>query len=187
MAHINVTQQQNQPVSALTKSSYLLASTPDIRLSSSCPSNSVDVVLWRKVREPRPHLLSGGSLMESPSHGGSGSSLSTGGVLSPASGVGHDLSYEDEHYFNSDTEDDDDDSDGESGGGSGDEDGGAGGYSKSQHGKERYFWQYNVQAKGPKGQRLVLKNPEPVDPHVLDQVVDPVFNPVVAAQGIRHR
>lgn len=52
--------------------------------------------------------------------------------------------------------------------------------------KERYFWQYNVQAKGPKGQRLVLKkNSE--DPHVLNSVTDPVFSPSCSVRGIKHR
>jgi hypothetical protein len=53
--------------------------------------------------------------------------------------------------------------------------------------KEKYFWQYNIQAKGPKGQRLILSKKEALDPHVLDQVVDPVFNPSISTQGIRHR
>ena len=52
--------------------------------------------------------------------------------------------------------------------------------------KERFFWQYNVQAKGPKGQRLVL-TPSELDPHRLEEIVDPVFNPAVALHGIRHR
>lgn len=52
--------------------------------------------------------------------------------------------------------------------------------------KERYFWQYNVQAKGPKGQRLVLKkNSE--DPHILNSVTDPVFSPSCSVRGIKHR
>ncbi|CAG0919308.1 unnamed protein product [Notodromas monacha] len=181
---------QHQPLTGLAKNGSLLSSTPDIRLSSSCPSNSLELH-WRK-REPRTHLLSGGSLIESLSHGGSGSSLSTGSVLSPLSG-GHDLSY-DKELYNSDTEEDEEDSDADSNASSDDgydvrvvspnSRGGAAGLGHSA--RERYFWQYNVQAKGPKGQRLVLKNPNPQDPHVLDQVVDPVFNPVVAAQGIRH-
>lgn len=52
--------------------------------------------------------------------------------------------------------------------------------------KERYFWQYNVQAKGPKGQRLVLKK-KTVDPHVLNIVTDPVFSPNCNVKGIKHR
>lgn len=52
--------------------------------------------------------------------------------------------------------------------------------------KERYFWQYNVQAKGPKGQRLVLKT-RIEDPHVLNEVTDPVFSPECSVRGIKHR
>ena len=51
--------------------------------------------------------------------------------------------------------------------------------------KERYFWQYNVQAKGPKGQRLVLKTKQE-DPHVLNEVTDPVFSPSCSVRGIKH-
>lgn len=52
--------------------------------------------------------------------------------------------------------------------------------------KERFFWQYNVQAKGPKGHRICLA-PEAVDPHVLDKVQDPVFSPYCSVDGIKHR
>lgn len=50
--------------------------------------------------------------------------------------------------------------------------------------KERYFWQYNVQAKGPKGQRLVIKT-YAEDPHVLNEVTDPVFSPSCSVRGIK--
>lgn len=50
--------------------------------------------------------------------------------------------------------------------------------------KERYFWQYNVQAKGPKGQRLVIKT-QLEDPHVLNEVTDPVFSPSCSVRGIK--
>jgi len=52
--------------------------------------------------------------------------------------------------------------------------------------RERFFWQYNVQAKGPKGQRLVLA-PTQEDPHVLQKPTDPVFSPLCSIQGIKHR
>ena len=52
--------------------------------------------------------------------------------------------------------------------------------------KERFFWQYNVQAKGPKGQKISLA-PETVDPHVLNKVQDPVFSPYCSVDGIKHR
>lgn len=52
--------------------------------------------------------------------------------------------------------------------------------------KERFFWQYNVQAKGPKGQRLVMKK-KSEDPHILNLVTDPVFSPSCSVRGIKHR
>jgi hypothetical protein len=48
----------------------------------------------------------------------------------------------------------------------------------------RYFWQYNVQAKGPKGQRLVIKTLQE-DPHVLNEVTDPVFSANCSVRGIK--
>lgn len=56
-------------------------------------------------------------------------------------------------------------------------------YSSSNK-KSRYFWQYNVQAKGPKGQRLVIKT-QLEDPHVLNEVTDPVFSPNCSVRGIK--
>lgn len=50
--------------------------------------------------------------------------------------------------------------------------------------KERFFWQYNVQAKGPKGQRLVIKA-QAEDPHHLNEVTDPVFSPSCSVRGIK--
>lgn len=55
---------------------------------------------------------------------------------------------------------------------------------KSGSKKERYFWQYNVQAKGPKGQRLVIKT-HAEDPHCLNEVTDPVFSPSCSVRGIK--
>lgn len=55
-----------------------------------------------------------------------------------------------------------------------------GGYSK----KSRYFWQYNVQAKGPKGQRLIIKT-QAGDPHSLLEPTDPVFSPNCSIRGIK--
>lgn len=49
---------------------------------------------------------------------------------------------------------------------------------------KRYFWQYNVQAKGPKGQRLVIKT-HTEDPHFLNEVTDPVFSPNCSVRGIK--
>ncbi|XP_014670383.1 PREDICTED: CREB3 regulatory factor-like isoform X2 [Priapulus caudatus] len=44
--------------------------------------------------------------------------------------------------------------------------------------KQRFFWQYNLQAKGAKGEKLrVISQPE--DPHHLDAATDPVFSPSI--------
>lgn len=51
--------------------------------------------------------------------------------------------------------------------------------------RERFFWQYNVQAKGPKGQRLVARA-RLENPHVLNEAKDPVFSPDCALRGIKH-
>ena len=51
---------------------------------------------------------------------------------------------------------------------------------------ERHFWQYNVQAKGPKGQKIVIDT-KMEDPHTLNDIVDPVFSGDVQLQGIKHR
>lgn len=56
------------------------------------------------------------------------------------------------------------------------------GYSSGK--KNRFFWQYNVQAKGPKGQRLVIKT-QVEDPHFLNEVTDPVFSPNCSVRGIK--
>ncbi|KAK7571119.1 hypothetical protein V9T40_014723 [Parthenolecanium corni] len=100
------------------------------------------------------------------------------GVLSPDAcdyslDEGCDSEYDSE-------QDDDFSSDAESG-----SDNESGTPSKSSK-KERYFWQYNVQSKGPKGQRLVLKTQQE-DPHCLNEITDPVFSPDCSLQGIKHR
>ncbi|GAB0093069.1 Protein CREBRF homolog [Sergentomyia squamirostris] len=139
------------------------------RLSSSAPTHLGLEQIWQR-REPRQHLLSTGSMAEA----GSTSSLSTGGVLSPeAPDFSQDEGYSDDdsdHYEDYSTDDDSDDE------------------SRSNHTgskKERFFWQYNVQAKGPKGQRLVIKT-QIEDPHVLNEATDPVFSPNCSVRGIKH-
>ncbi|GJQ74195.1 hypothetical protein Trydic_g19106 [Trypoxylus dichotomus] len=139
------------------------------RLSTSAPTHLGLEQIWQR-REPRKHLLSTGSLAEA----GSTSSLSTGDVLSPE---GQDLSHDDqdydedsEHYEDFSSDDGDSDDDDEQGKGMK---------------KEKYFWQYNVQAKGPKGQRLVMKT-KMENPHVLNEVTDPVFSTECAVRGIKH-
>jgi len=53
--------------------------------------------------------------------------------------------------------------------------------------QKQYFWQYNIQSKGPKGTRLKLAIESPSDPHVLNDFEDPVFDEGnTAVAGIRH-
>uniref|UniRef100_A0A182JF22 Uncharacterized protein n=1 Tax=Anopheles atroparvus TaxID=41427 RepID=A0A182JF22_ANOAO len=144
------------------------------RLSSSAPTHiSGFEQIWQR-REPRPHLLSTGSLAEAT---GSTSSLSTGSVLSPeAPDYSHDEGYSDDsdHYEDYSSGEDSDS-----------EDTGKVSTSAGSSKAKRYFWQYNVQAKGPKGQRLVIKT-QAEDPHVLNAVTDPVFSPHCSVRGIKH-
>ncbi|CAH0553237.1 unnamed protein product [Brassicogethes aeneus] len=140
------------------------------RLSSSAPTHLGLDQIWQR-REPRKHLLSTSSLVEA----GSTSSISTSGILSPdPQDLSHDeleseeesdVQYEDFSSDNGDSDDDDE--------------------ATKQNKRDRYFWQYNVQAKGPKGQRLVTKA-KLEDPHVLNEVQDPVFSPDCSLRGIKH-
>ena len=50
---------------------------------------------------------------------------------------------------------------------------------------KRFFWQYNTQSKGPKGKRLA-KALEPIDPHILDDFEDPVFDPEQQQMKYKH-
>lgn len=145
------------------------------RLSSSAPTHiGMDVMMWQR-REPRPHLLSTGSLAEA----GSTSSLSTGSILSPeAPDFSHDEGYSDDSDHYEDFSSGDEDSDG-------DDAAHASGSTPGSSKAKRYFWQYNVQAKGPKGQRLVIKT-QTEDPHFLNEVTDPVFSPNCSVRGIKH-
>ncbi|XP_046429964.1 protein CREBRF homolog [Neodiprion fabricii] len=163
------------------------------RLSMSAPSQTIGLEqIWAR-REPRQHLLSTGSL--GLAEAGSTSSLSTGGALSPDPLSHLDPFSHDEEYEDSDDDSDhydDYSSDNDSGGSDVEEQRGvkvAGtgdGNRESRHSKkERYFWQYNVQAKGPKGQRLVARA-RLEDPHVLNEATDPVFSPHCALRGIKH-
>ncbi|KAG5682381.1 hypothetical protein PVAND_011735 [Polypedilum vanderplanki] len=155
------------------------------RLSSSAPTNFSLDQIWAR-REPRPHLLSTGSLAEGQ---GSTSSLS-GEILSPENiDYSQDDNYSDEddsdHYedFSSDSDDEDSKDDFRNLLNSDNNNN-----QKSNMGsnkKSRYFWQYNVQAKGPKGQRLVIKT-QTEDPHYLNEATDPVFSPNCTIRGIKH-
>jgi len=173
---------------SIPRSPNLAATNPLLlaRLSSSAPAPSVlqaglgplgggssssasgESSTWQR-REPRNRLFSTSSLVEEVT--GSASSISTG----------FDSEDDSDHY-----EDFDEDSDTDSGG-SDDENRGEirAGSSAGMSKKERFFWQYNVQAKGPKGQKINL-TPETVDPHVLNKVQDPVFSPYCSVDGIKH-
>uniref|UniRef100_A0A336LLS3 CSON001855 protein n=1 Tax=Culicoides sonorensis TaxID=179676 RepID=A0A336LLS3_CULSO len=173
------------------------------RLSTSAPTHLGLEQIWQR-REPRPHLLSTGNdsnnnydcedyktkkfkhsvmfdFLGSLAEAGSTSSLSTGGVLSPeAPDFSQDEGYSDDdsHYddFSSDDDSDNDQARSKPSGSSNNNNG-----SKNK----RYFWQYNVQAKGPKGQRLVIKT-QLEDPHHLNEITDPVFSPTCSVRGIKH-
>ena len=56
---------------------------------------------------------------------------------------------------------------------------------KSGRSKEKYFWQYNLQSKGPKGKRLA-KSVESADPHILNDFEDPVFDPELNEMRYKH-
>lgn len=146
------------------------------RLSSSAPSHSGFEHIWQR-REPRPHLLSTSSLIEA----GSTSSLSTGGILSPEA---HDFSL-DEGFDSEDDSEHYEDFSSDQDSGSDNEGSSQAGSSAKSAKKERFFWQYNVQSKGPKGQRLVLSTKQE-DPHCLNEITDPVFSPGCSLQGIKH-
>lgn len=51
--------------------------------------------------------------------------------------------------------------------------------------KKRFFWQYNIQSKGPKGPRISLAT-ESADPHVLSDAMDPVFSSNCHLDGVKH-
>jgi len=54
-------------------------------------------------------------------------------------------------------------------------------------GAQRYFWQYNVQSKGPKGARLSAESTSDVlDPHIIQEAADPVFSEDCHIEGVKH-
>lgn len=171
-------------LSSLSRRLNMSGGSVTSRLSSSAPTHSGLENIWQR-REPRQHLLSTGSLAE----GGSTSSLS--GILSPeAPDFSQDETYSDDdsdHYedFSSDSDNEDcKDVALRSDSNNNNNVNFKNNYSSSNK-KSRYFWQYNVQAKGPKGQRLVIKT-QLEDPHVLNEVTDPVFSPNCSVRGIKH-
>uniref|UniRef100_A0A1Y1M5G8 BZIP domain-containing protein n=1 Tax=Photinus pyralis TaxID=7054 RepID=A0A1Y1M5G8_PHOPY len=146
-----------------------LLRTQSSRLSSSAPTHLGLEQIWQR-REPRKHLLSTSSLVEA----GSASSLSTG-VLSPEapdlSNDEADTEEDSEHYEDYSSDGDSDNENDKS--------------FRIMSKREKYFWQYNVQAKGPKGQRLIMKT-KMEDPHILNEITDPVFSPTCSMRGIKH-
>ncbi|KAG1655443.1 Protein CREBRF [Nymphon striatum] len=58
-------------------------------------------------------------------------------------------------------------------------------HEKNRH-QDKYFWQYNLQAKGPKTHTVSLSD-RIDDPHLLRGISDPVFNPECQViKGIKH-
>merc|ERR1712038_936526 len=151
------------------------------------PGNSqMENRMWAR-REPRQHISSVCSVGEASSIADEVNDVLSG--LSPNDDL-HDTPSDDEDDLTGNyaeyKESSDDDSDfegtsmerlstsaGSSGGGT------------SGNKKERHFWQYNVQAKGPKGQKIVIDT-KMEDPHQLNDIVDPVFSGDVQLQGIKH-
>ncbi|CAO1417148.1 unnamed protein product [Diamesa serratosioi] len=159
------------------------------RLSSSAPTQIGFEQIWQR-REPKPHLLSTGSLAEGQP--GSTSSLS-GGLLSPEN---HDYSQDEtfsdeedsDHYEDLTSDSDIEDSKDQCKIFNSDPNNNQNfktAFGTPNSKKSRFFWQYNVQAKGPKGQRLVIKT-QVEDPHYLNEVTDPVFSPNCSVRGIKH-
>ncbi|KAK2712535.1 protein CREBRF homolog isoform X2 [Artemia franciscana] len=146
-------------------------SSSQSRLCSSAPTHTGLDIFWQR-REPRQHLLSTSSIAGDYN---SISSLS-GSVLSPTSiDASHDEGFDsedDSEHENYDDVETESDCDSEAEG------------RKSTTGKkERYFWQYNVQSKGPKGRKVVMQT-DIGDPHFLDSVKDPVFD--IQVEGVKH-
>lgn len=54
-----------------------------------------------------------------------------------------------------------------------------------RNGQKRYFWQYNVQSKGPKGARISSTD-SLEDPFVLPEASDPVFSNDCQVEGVKH-
>lgn len=54
-----------------------------------------------------------------------------------------------------------------------------------RNGQRRFFWQYNVQSKGPKGARICPTDGTE-DPFVLPEASDPVFSNDCQIEGVKH-
>ncbi|XP_059082936.1 uncharacterized protein LOC131880347 isoform X2 [Tigriopus californicus] len=157
----------------------LSASNPLLtqQLSKSAPNQQsfLEKVMWAR-REPRQHISSVCSVGNESSIADEVSEVLSG--ISPSDLP--DIESDDEESQMDENQEgdtsDEEDSD--------DEDGGQGSSAGSKK-KERHFWQYNVQAKGPKGQKIVVET-KIEDPHHLNEIVDPVFSGNVQMQGIKH-
>jgi len=160
----------NRQRNSLSMSNPLLVS----QLSKSAPVKNLplDNLIWSR-RDPRPHMNSICSIGGDSSIADEVSDVLNS--LSPSEL--NDIDSEDEDITNKDYDSeedlriDEDDMASISGG--------------SGKTKERYFWQYNVQAKGPKGQKLALDT-KIHDPHKLNDIIDPVFSDNVSVHGIKH-
>lgn len=54
-----------------------------------------------------------------------------------------------------------------------------------RNGQRRFFWQYNVQSKGPKGARICSTDGSD-DPFILPEASDPVFSNDCQIEGVKH-
>jgi len=159
----------NRQRNSLSMSNPLLVS----QLSKSAPVKNLplDNLIWSR-RDPRPHMNSICSVGGDSSIADEVSDVLNS--LSPSEL--NDIDSEDEDITNKDYDSEEDLRI--------DEDDMAS-ISGSSGKKERYFWQYNVQAKGPKGQKLALDT-KIHDPHKLNDIIDPVFSDNVSVHGIKH-
>ena len=159
----------NRQRNSLSLSNPLLVS----QLSKSAPvKNPTLDMIWNR-REPRPHMNSICSNAGESSIADEVSEVLNS--LSPSEL--NDIDSEDEDNTNNEGDTDDDLRIDE-------ED--FANMSSGSGRKERFFWQYNVQAKGPKGQKLALDT-KIHDPHQLNEIIDPVFSDNVQVHGIKHR
>lgn len=158
----------------------LSASNPLLtqQLSKSAPNQQsyLEKVMWAR-REPRQHISSVCSVGNESSIADEVSEVLSG--ISPSDLP--DIESDDEGSQMDENQEGDSSDEEESD----DEEGGQGSSAGSKK-KERHFWQYNVQAKGPKGQKIVVET-KIEDPHHLNEIVDPVFSGNVQMQGIKHR
>jgi len=159
----------NRQRNSLSMSNPLLVS----QLSKSAPVKNLplDNLIWSR-RDPRPHMNSICSVGGDSSIADEVSDVLNS--LSPSEL--NDIDSEDEDITNKDYDSEEDLRI--------DEDDMAS-ISGSAGKKERFFWQYNVQAKGPKGQKLALDT-KIHDPHKLNDIIDPVFSDNVSMHGIKH-